>query len=93
MGFHCRWLKQHPKVSWVAYLGLPEHDSHQTAKRLLRPNAYGGVLSFGIKGDAKVGSTVVDNLKLASNLANVGMCARRRLFIFLNRFPDTSILF
>ena len=38
----------------------------------MRPNAYGGVLSFGIKGDADTASKVVDNLKLASNLANVG---------------------
>ena len=35
-------------------------------------DAYGGVLSFGVKGDATVGSKVVDALKLASNLANVG---------------------
>jgi O-acetylhomoserine/O-acetylserine sulfhydrylase len=30
------------------------------------------VLSFGINGDADTASKVVDNLKLASNLANVG---------------------
>jgi hypothetical protein len=30
------------------------------------------VLSFGVRGDAAIGSKVVDNLKLASNLANVG---------------------
>ncbi|ELU37639.1 O-acetylserine sulfhydrylase/homocysteine synthase [Rhizoctonia solani AG-1 IA] len=62
----------HPAVSWVAYPGLPSHPSHANAKRLLRPNTYGGVLSFGVKGDAKIGSAVVDKLKLASNLANVG---------------------
>ncbi|KIO23455.1 hypothetical protein M407DRAFT_15543 [Tulasnella calospora MUT 4182] len=67
-----RWLEQHPKVAWVSYPGLPSHQSHAIAKRLLRPNAFGGVLSFGIKGDAKIGSQVVDKLKLASNLANVG---------------------
>ena len=68
-----RWLETHPKVAWVSYLGLPSHPSHQEALRLLRPNAFGGMLSFGIKGnDAKVGSEVVDRLRLASNLANVG---------------------
>ena len=41
-------------------------------RRLLRPNAYGGMLSFGIKGDHSVASKVVDALQLASNLANVG---------------------
>ncbi|KAG9032581.1 Homocysteine synthase [Tulasnella sp. JGI-2019a] len=47
--------------------------SHNLAKRLLRANSFGGVLSFGVKAeDPKVGSQVVDKLKLASNLANVG---------------------
>ena len=67
-----RWLEQHPKIDWVSYPGLPSHKSHDLAKRLLRPNAYGGVLSFGVKGDAKQGSAVVDKLRLASHLANVG---------------------
>ncbi|KAK7681715.1 hypothetical protein QCA50_015062 [Cerrena zonata] len=67
-----QWLQQHEKVSWVSYPGLESHPSHQLAKRLFRPNLFGGVLSFGVKGDAKIGSKVVDSLKLASNLANVG---------------------
>jgi O-acetylhomoserine/O-acetylserine sulfhydrylase len=75
-----RWLEQHPKVAWVSYPGLVSHPSHALAKRLLKPNAFGGVLSFGVKGDANVGSKVVDKLKLASNLANVGAlpCTKRR---------------
>ena len=67
-----RWLENHPKVSWVSYPGLPSHSSHERAKQLLRPNTFGGVLSFGVKGDAAIGSAVVDKLRLASNLANVG---------------------
>ncbi|GJJ14250.1 hypothetical protein Clacol_008514 [Clathrus columnatus] len=67
-----QWLEKHPKVAWVQYPGLSSHPSHAIAKRLFRPNAYGGVLSFGVKGDAKVGSQVVDKLKLASILVNVG---------------------
>lgn len=56
----------------MQYPGLQSHGSHALAKRLLRPNAFGGVLSFGVTGNAKVGSQVVDKLKLASHLANVG---------------------
>jgi len=67
-----QWLEKHPKVAWVSYLGLKSHASNELANKLLRPNAYGGVLSFGVKGDAADASKVVDNLKLASNLANVG---------------------
>ena len=50
---------------------------------LLRGKAYGGVLSFGIKGDVKLASKVVDSLKLASNLANVGTIPSRQKKILL----------
>lgn len=70
-----KFLEAHPKVAWVSYPGLPSHPSHELAKRQLRQGMFGGVLSFGIKGgleDPKLGSRVVDALRLASNLANVG---------------------
>jgi O-acetylhomoserine/O-acetylserine sulfhydrylase len=68
-----RWLEQHPKVKWVSYPGLPSHPSYATGQKLLREGMSGGMLSFGVKtDDPKVGSAVVDALKLASHLANVG---------------------
>ncbi|KAH8825749.1 Cys/Met metabolism PLP-dependent enzyme-domain-containing protein [Flagelloscypha sp. PMI_526] len=68
-----RWLKAQPSVAWVEYLGLEEHVSHARAKKLFRAEGqFGGVLSFGINGTAKQASSVVDNFKLVSNLANVG---------------------
>ena len=66
-----RWLDRHPKVAWVSYPGLPNHPSHALAKKYLK-RGFGGVLSFGVRGGESAGVTVVDNLKLASNLANVG---------------------
>ncbi|KAJ7910590.1 Cys/Met metabolism PLP-dependent enzyme-domain-containing protein [Mycena leptocephala] len=65
-------LEKHPRVAWVSYLGLQSHESYTLAVELLKPNAFGGVLSFGVKGDADVAKKVIDNLKLASHLANVG---------------------
>ncbi|KAK4703673.1 GINS complex subunit 2, partial [Phenoliferia sp. Uapishka_3] len=67
-----KWLEQHRSVAWVSYPGLESHAYHEIAKRQLRPNHFGGVLSFGVKGDSILGSRVVDSLKIASNLANVG---------------------
>ncbi|KAG6914381.1 hypothetical protein DXG01_000671 [Tephrocybe rancida] len=67
-----KFLEQHPKVAWVSYLGLPTHLSHALAIRTLRSGQFGGVLSFGIKGDPAAASRVVDNLRLASHLANLG---------------------
>ncbi|KAE8261082.1 hypothetical protein A4X03_0g3559 [Tilletia caries] len=66
-----KWLESNPRVSWVSYPGLPSHETHEVAKKYLK-RRFGGVLSFGIKGDAAAGSAFVDSLKLASNLANVG---------------------
>jgi O-acetylhomoserine/O-acetylserine sulfhydrylase len=47
---------------------------HGVALKTLREGTFCGVLSFGVKGgeDAAVGNKVVDSLRLASNLANVG---------------------
>jgi len=70
-----KWLEQHPKVAWVSYVGLESHPSNKIATKLFREGYFGGVLSFGAKGgdvDSAVGSKLVDSLKLASNLANVG---------------------
>lgn len=66
-----RWLEAHPQVRWVSYPGLESHPSHALAKKYLR-RGFGGVLSFGVSGGEEAGMTLVDNLKLASNLANVG---------------------
>jgi O-acetylhomoserine/O-acetylserine sulfhydrylase len=69
-----RYLEQHEKVAWVSFVGLESHPSHQLALKMLREGTFCGVLSFGVKGgeDVAVGSKVVDSLRLASNLANVG---------------------
>lgn len=66
-----RWLEQHPQVAWVNYPGLPNHPYHERAKKYLR-HGFGGVLNFGIKGGLEAGRTFINNVKLASHLANVG---------------------
>ena len=66
-----QWLDEHPSVSWVSYPGLPAHPSHEIATRLLR-NGYGSVLSFGVKGESEDAQRFINELTLASHLANVG---------------------
>lgn len=69
-----KYLEKHDNISWVSYPGLESHVSHERAKKYLN-NGYGSVLSFGIKPDSSgkdKSADVVDNLQLASNLANVG---------------------
>lgn len=66
-----KWLQSHPKVQKVNYPGLSSSPYHALAKKYLR-NGFGGVLSFEIKGDKTQTSSVINNLKLISHLANVG---------------------
>ena len=65
------WLKAHPQVAWVEYNGLEDSPYHALAKKYLR-NGFGAVLNFGIKGGANAARTFIDNVELASHLANVG---------------------
>jgi len=67
-----KWLEAHPKVLSVNYLGLPTHPSHALALKVLRPGAFGGVITFRIAGGFEKLRAVIDNLKLASHHANVG---------------------
>ncbi|MDD2989542.1 MAG: O-acetylhomoserine aminocarboxypropyltransferase/cysteine synthase [Zoogloea sp.] len=66
-----RWLKAHPQVAWVEYNGLEDSPYHALATKYLR-NGFGAVLNFGIKGGANAARTFIDNVELASHLANVG---------------------
>jgi len=65
------FLEKHPKVSWVAYPGLPSHPDHKKAKKYL-PKGCGGIMGFGVKGGREAGARFINNLKLFSHLANVG---------------------
>ncbi len=67
-----QWLEKHPLVEWVAYPGLSSHPYHANAKKYLRNGLFGSILVFGIKGGAEAGKQFVNNVKLASLLANVG---------------------
>jgi O-acetylhomoserine (thiol)-lyase len=66
-----RHLRDHPKVKWVNYAGLPEHRDHALARKYLggRPS---GIFTFGIDGGLAAGTRFQDALKLFSRLVNIG---------------------
>jgi O-acetylhomoserine/O-acetylserine sulfhydrylase len=66
-----KWLESHPQVEYVWYPGLASSPYHELAKKYLT-NGFGGVLQFGIKGDKEKAAAFINELKLASHLANVG---------------------
>lgn len=66
-----KWLEKHEKVEFVWYPCLESSPYYELAKKYL-PKGAGGVLNFGLKGGKDQALKVIDNLKLASLLANVG---------------------
>jgi O-acetylhomoserine (thiol)-lyase len=64
------FLNDHPKVAWVSYPGLVDSPHHAVATRLYG-GRYGGVLTFGT-GDKASAFKVINGLRLAKNLANIG---------------------
>ncbi len=65
------WLSKHPSVEWVNYPGLPDHPHHANAKKYV-PGGPGAIVGFGIRGGKEAGVKLINNLKLASHLANLG---------------------
>jgi len=65
-----RFLKDHPKVAWVSYPGLEDSPHHEVATKLYG-GRYGGLLAFGT-GDKASAFKIINSLKLAKNLANIG---------------------
>jgi len=64
------WLEKQKEVSWVNYPGLSSHKDYKLAKKYL-PAGQGAIIGFGIKGGKEAGAKFIDNVKLASHLANI----------------------
>ncbi len=67
-----KWLEKDPRVAWVWYPGLESHSHHNLAKQYLRKGLFGSMIAFGIKGGIESGKAFINNVQLASLLANVG---------------------
>jgi O-acetylhomoserine (thiol)-lyase len=65
------YLQAHEQVSWVNHPSLATHSSHELAKRYL-PKWAGAIISFGGRGGGEAGKAFIENVELASHLANVG---------------------
>ncbi len=66
------WLGSQNAVSWVNYTGLPDHPHHENGKKYLQNGRFGAVLTFGVKGGYQPAKDFIENVELASHLANVG---------------------
>lgn len=66
-----RYLKNHAKVKWVNYAGLPEHEDHALAQKYLKGKP-SGILTFGLQGGLAAGARFQDALQLFTRLVNIG---------------------
>lgn len=66
-----QWLERQQQVNWVNYPGLESHPDYKLAKKYL-PSGQGAILGFGVKGGKEAGIKFINNVKLASHLANIG---------------------
>jgi O-succinylhomoserine sulfhydrylase len=64
------WLEQHPAVEKVFYCGLESHLGHELASR--QQKAFGGVLSFEVKGGREQAWRCIDGTRIMSLTANLG---------------------
>lgn len=64
------WLEAHPAVEAVFYNGLPTHKSYALAKKQQR--AFGGIVSFVVKGERQGAWAVIDNTQFISITGNLG---------------------
>lgn len=65
-----RFLKQHAKVLWVAYPGLPEHPQHEIAKKQM--DGFGTMIAIGVKGGLEGGRILMNNVGLFTLAVSLG---------------------
>jgi cystathionine gamma-synthase len=65
-----RWLAQQPAVEQVNYPGLESHPHHDIAARQMR--AFGGMLSFSLRGGLQAIKAFLPKLEFANRAANLG---------------------
>lgn len=65
------YLREHPKVEWVNYAGLPDHPDHALVRKYLGGKAP-GLFTFGVKGGREAGARFQDALQLFTRLVNIG---------------------
>ncbi len=66
-----RYLERHPKIERVYYPGLESHPDHEIARRQM--SAFGGMISFELKGGVPAGEKLMNSLRLISLAVSLGM--------------------
>ena len=65
-----KYLKNHPKVTYISYPGLEGDKYYDLAKKYM-PNGTCGVISFGVKGGREGATKFMDSLRLAATVTHL----------------------
>ncbi len=84
------WLEKQPCVSFVAYPGLKSHQGHDLAVKQME-HGFGGVLSFGLKGEHDLYNRVVTHLNIFTSAVSLGHDAS--LIVFLGEDDERMYLY
>ncbi|MEO8748515.1 MAG: O-acetylhomoserine aminocarboxypropyltransferase/cysteine synthase family protein [Rhodanobacter sp.] len=67
-----RYLKKHPKVSWVSFAGLKDDRDHALAQKYMDGGIPSSLFNFGVKGGREACARFMDKLQLIKRLVNIG---------------------
>jgi O-acetylhomoserine (thiol)-lyase len=66
-----QFLRDHPAVDWVNYVGFPDHPYYSAAQKYLAGRAC-SLMTFGVRGGFEAAKTFYDALQLIKRLVNMG---------------------
>jgi O-acetylhomoserine (thiol)-lyase len=66
-----RFLRQHPRVTWVNYVGFDDSPYYSLAQKYLSGRAC-SLITFGVLGGLEGGTKVYDALKIVKRCVNLG---------------------
>jgi O-acetylhomoserine (thiol)-lyase len=66
-----QFLRDHPAVDWVNYVGFADHPYHPAAQKYLGGRAC-SLMTFGVHGGFEAAKTFYDALQLIKRLVNMG---------------------
>lgn len=67
-----RYLKAHPKVSWVRFGGLEGDSEYALAQKYMEGGIPSSLFTFGIKGGRDACARFMDKLQIVKRLVNIG---------------------
>jgi methionine-gamma-lyase len=64
------FLRDHPRVLWVNYPGLPDHPQHELAKKQM--DGFGSMIAIGVKNGLDGGRKVMNSVRLFTLAVSLG---------------------